>query len=369
MFRASSPGTKGTPMNQRIRQAAGAALAATIENSSLAALSSPAQAAPPTRIFGTVTVAGGGALAGVKVTALRLGGTGQWAEADNAVTLADGSYQIGKFDSGTYRIRFDDPSGSYETEFYDNQPRVDLAQDIVLKAGGGKFEHVDAELGAAAHFTGRVSNSATAGIADATVTAYVRQGSDWVEYQHVTTAADGTYDLGGLPGGNYTLGFSDPASGISEFWSDKADLASADVLSVTNDGTTSGLDAVLATPSAVGTPTRRRPRGHAHPGPTATPTSTPTGTPTSSPPARREHHGPLRLGRDDAQDQGLRQGRRAPRVTKAPGPDRGLPQGPVAGQRQEDQGRHQDPCELTRKVRPQDLRQGHRLGAGPEASR
>ena len=70
----------------------------------------------------------------------------------------------------------------------------------------------------------------------------------------MATAADGAYDLGGLPGGNYTLGFADPASGITEFWSDKADLASADVISVTNDGTTSGLDAVLATP----------PRGHPH---------------------------------------------------------------------------------------------------------
>ena len=46
------------------------------------------------------------------------------------------------------------------------------------------------------------------------MTAYVRTGADWVEFQHVTTGADGAYDLGGLPGGVYTLGFADPASGV-----------------------------------------------------------------------------------------------------------------------------------------------------------
>ncbi|HET6663216.1 MAG TPA: carboxypeptidase-like regulatory domain-containing protein, partial [Acidimicrobiales bacterium] len=260
-------------MQHATRKVAGAAVAVAMGATSFAVVSSPAEAAPPTRIAGTVTAAGGAALAGVKVTALKLGGTGQWAEADNAVTGVDGSYQIGKFDSGTYRIRFDDPSGSYETEFYDNQPRVDLAQDIVLKSGGGRLENVDAELGAAARFTGRVLDSSSAGIAGATVTAYVRQEADWVEFQVATTAADGSYDLGGLPGGVYTLGFFDPASGITEYWNDKAALADADSLSVTNDGTTSGLDAQLATPQP-----EPEPEPEPEPSPTPTPTETPTPT-------------------------------------------------------------------------------------------
>jgi hypothetical protein len=271
-------------MNQRIRQVAGATLAATVGLSSLVALTSPAEAAggPPARIVGTVTAAGAGGLGGVVVTALKLAPTGNWAEADNAVTAADGSYQIGKFDSGTYRIRFDDPSGQFETEFYDDQPRVDLAQDLVLKVNGGKLENIDAELGAAANFTGRVTDSAAAGIPGATVTAYVRSGADWVEYQHVTTGADGAYDLGGLPGGIYTLGFADPASGISEFWNDKADLASANSITVTNDGTMSGLDAMLATPLP---PTTTTPTETPAPPTTTTTPTTPTTTPTTATPA------------------------------------------------------------------------------------
>lgn len=267
-------------MNQRIRQVAGATLATTVGLSSLVALSVPAEAGgPPARILGTVTAAGTGPLAGVVVTALKLAPTGNWAEADNAVTGFDGSYQIGKFDSGTYRIRFDDPSGQFETEFYNDQPRVDLAQDLVLKVSGGKLENINAELGAAARFAGRVTDSQAAGIPDATVTAYVRSGADWVEFQHVTTGTDGSYDLGGLPGGIYTLGFADPASGVSEFWNDKAELAAADSISVTNDGTMSGLDAVLATPlppaTTPTTPTT----------PTETPTTTPTTTTTTTTPA------------------------------------------------------------------------------------
>ncbi len=108
------------------------------------------------------------------------------------------------------------------------------------------------------------------------MTAYVSSGADWVEFQPVTTGADGAYDLGGLPGGVYTLGFADPASGVSEFWNDKADLTAANSITVTNDGTMSGLDAVLATPlPPVTTPT-----------PTETPTTTPTPTTTTPRPPR-----------------------------------------------------------------------------------
>ena len=249
------------------RKIAGAAVAAAVGISSFPLISSPAHAAPPSRITGTVTLVGSGPASGIKVTALMLGGNGQWAEADNVVTGVDGTYQIGKFDSGTYRIRFDDPTGAYETEFYNDRPRLDLAQDLELQPAGGKLQNIDAELGAAAHFAGRVLNSSSAGIPDAKVTAYVRQNAMWVEYQAVTTAANGSYDLGGLPGGVYTLGFFDPASGVSEFWNDKAELAGADSLSVTNDGTTSGLDATLATPIA----------------PTTTPTTTTSATPATTP--------------------------------------------------------------------------------------
>ena len=100
-----------------------------------------------------------------------------------------------------------------------------------------------------------------------------------MEYQHVTTAADGTYDLGGLPGGTYTLGFVDSVSGVTEYWNDKADLAAADSIAVTNDGTMSGLDATLATPDRTPAPEP--------PAPTETPTTTPvpTSTPATTAPA------------------------------------------------------------------------------------
>ncbi len=360
-------------MNQPIRQVGGALLSAIVGVSSLAVLASPAQAAPPARITGTITVAGGGVLAGVKVTALSLADTGEWAEVDTAMSGADGKYQIGKFDTGTYRIRFDDPSGAYQTEFYDDQPRIDLAQDISLVKGGGKIEHIDAELGAAAHLTGRVTGSSQEGLADAVVTAYVRQGADWVEFQHVDTAANGTYDLGGLPGGVYTLGFVDTGSGVSEFWNDKALLADADPISVSNSGTTSGLDAELATPV-----------------PTPDPVPAPDPVPTTRPDhavghararrrtcarrdggGRRPGRGRSRLRRDDAQDQWCPEGRPAPaRHLGSLEPDGCLPHDPVARQRQEDQARDQGPPAPHQPTgRQEDHRAGDRFGArhdGPD---
>ena len=96
-------------------------------------------------------------------------------------------------------------------------------------------------------------------------------------------AADGTYDLGGLPGGDYTLGFSDPASGITEFWNDKAALADAPTAQRDQRRHERRLDARSP----------RRSRGHRRsrtPTPTPTPTETPTPT-TPTPTVDRDHDG------------------------------------------------------------------------------
>ena len=47
-------------------------------------------------------------------------------------------------------------------------------------------------------------------------------------FRTVVAGADGTYDVGGLSAGEYTLGFRDPVSGVAEYWSDRAAIADAD---------------------------------------------------------------------------------------------------------------------------------------------
>jgi hypothetical protein len=207
----------------------------------------PAEAAPPARIKGFVTAPGGVPLAGIHVSTLHWQeDLDQWIEADSDTSGVDGRYNVGKLVSGIYRVRYYDPSGSLATEFYRDQARAADADPIDVSVG--VHELAPTELGGAAHLTGKVTGSNGAGIDRAVVTAYVSQDAEWISFQSVVTGADGSYDLGGLPGGSYTLGFRDPATGITEFWNDKAVLADAHTLNVQSQGVTDGLDAQLATP-------------------------------------------------------------------------------------------------------------------------
>lgn len=260
------------------KRVVGTLLAATVGLTSATVLSSPAGAAPPIRIHGVVTTAGGTGLPGIHVTALgerTVDGVAQWVEIDTATTAADGSYNVGKLPDGNYKVRYDDPSGSYSTEFYNDAFRP--ADATVVELRSGRFDMAPVVLGGAAHLSGLVTGSTGVGIVGAEVTAYVEQDGAWAPLTTIETVENGRWDLGLLPGGAYKLGFRDPATGVVEYWNDNASLADADTLTVQDAGSTSGLNAQLATPVPEPTPAPT-------PEPTPTPTADPTST-TTAPPA------------------------------------------------------------------------------------
>ncbi len=238
----------------------GAALAIAVATSSIMLIAGPAEAAKPTRIKGSVTNENGDGLAGIVVTTLAdPSGTGQWVAVDDAVTGSGGGYNVGKLDDGVYRVRFDDPTGAYATEFYNDAARIESATPVDL-TNGGMPTLMPAKLAGAAHVIGTVTGSDAEGVAGAEVTAYVRQGAAWNSFRTVVAGSDGTYDLGGLSAGEYTLGFRDPVSGVTEYWNDRATIADADPVTVPS---TERYDVSLATPVTTPTPT-----------PTLTPTPT-----------------------------------------------------------------------------------------------
>jgi hypothetical protein len=261
------------------KRVVGTLLAATVGLTSATVLSSPAGAAPPIRIHGVVTAAGGTGLPGIHVTALgerTVDGVAQWVEIDTATTGADGTYNVGKLPDGNYKVRYDDPSGSYSTEFYNDAFRP--ADATVVELRSGKFDMAPVVLGGAAHLSGLVTDSTGVGIVGAEVTAYVEQDGAWTPLTTIETVDNGRWDLGLLPGGAYKLGFRDPATGVVEYWNDNASLADADTLTVKDAGSTSGLNAQLATPVPESTPPAPVPTS----GPSPEPTPTPTADPTSS---------------------------------------------------------------------------------------
>ena len=273
------------------KRVVGTLLAATVGLTSATVLSSPAGAAPPIRIHGVVTAAGGTGLPGIHVTALgerTVDGVAQWVEIDTATTAADGSYNVGKLPDGNYKVRYDDPSGSYSTEFYNDAFRP--ADATVVELRSGKFDMAPVVLGGAAHLSGLVTGSTGVGIVGAEVTAYVEQGGAWTPLTTIETVENGRWDLGLLPGGAYKLGFHDPATGVVEYWNDNASLADADTLTVQDAGSTSGLNAQLATPVPEPTPEPTPEPAPEEPSPT--PTADPTST-TTAPPAPQAAPAPV----------------------------------------------------------------------------
>jgi hypothetical protein len=255
----------------------GAALAVAVAISSTLLVAGPAGAAKPTRIKGSVTSESGTPLVGIKVTTLAdPTGTGQWVEVDDALTGLTGGYNVGKLDDGIYRVRFDDPAGTYASEFYNDAATIETAAPVDLTNGGMPTLAV-ARLAGAAHLVGTVTGSDGTAIAGAEVTAYVREGEAWTSVTTVTAGADGAYDVGGLSGGAHTLGFHDPVSGVSEYWSDRAAIADADTVTVPS---ADRYDAVLATPLPPTTPVTPTPET---PSPIVTPPTpvAPVVTPTA----------------------------------------------------------------------------------------
>src|SRR6476469_8548516 len=115
----------------------GAALAVAVAVSSTMLVAGPADAAKPTRIKGTVTSESGTPLVGIKVSTLAdPSGTGQWVAVDDALTDVTGHYNVGKLDDGVYRVRFDDPAGTYASEFYNDAATIEAATPVDLTNGG-----------------------------------------------------------------------------------------------------------------------------------------------------------------------------------------------------------------------------------------
>ena len=84
----------------------------------------------------------GGPLEHVEVSVYRQvseAGTSSWQRATTVLTDASGTYDVSGSPAGTYRLGFQDTiTGEHVGEFYDDQPTVDLAEDLVVAAGADR---------------------------------------------------------------------------------------------------------------------------------------------------------------------------------------------------------------------------------------
>lgn len=145
------------------------------------------------------------------------GGTDGWWDAQwhrSTRTYGGGEFILAGFEPGeTMRLLFQDPSGDWAYEYYNNAVTPDGGQDIgPLAPGENMIDPV--ALVRANHITGTV-DSADGLLGDISVAAGIYDRTTGY-YEHVSwtmTSAEpgmeGTYDLGGLPAGSYIVEFRD----------------------------------------------------------------------------------------------------------------------------------------------------------------
>ena len=162
-------------------------------------------------------------------------------------TDSSGDYEIGNLAAGSYRIQFYNcSSGSnYLTEFYDDQPDFESAQQVAVTSGATKAG-IDAEMVVAGSIQGTVKDSGANLLNGICVEAYDSGGS---YRSFAQTDASGEYTVRDLDTGDYRLSFyrcGSPANVLGEYYENKQDLESADQISVVLGSDTTGINAELA---------------------------------------------------------------------------------------------------------------------------
>ena len=111
-------------------------------------------------------------------------------------------------------------TSNYLTEFYDDQPDLDSAQQVAVTSGS-ETTGIDAEMVAAGSIQGTVTDSGTNPLESVCVVAYDSGGS----YKTVAyTDASGEYSIRNLDTGEYRLEFyncGSPANVLPEYYNDK----------------------------------------------------------------------------------------------------------------------------------------------------
>lgn len=162
-----------------------------------------------------------------------------------AYTGFDGTYSVAGLPTGNYRVEFGYPG--YAIEYYNDEVFFSAADPVAVSAG---FETagIDAALGPGARILGTVTGpDGVTPLSGVLVEALLFNGVDWEIISSRTTINDGTYQVGHLPAGSYVVQFSAPGY-QTEYYYDAPDPGTGTPVPLTEGGTATGIDALLAVP-------------------------------------------------------------------------------------------------------------------------
>ncbi len=174
---------------------------------------------------------------------------GDWTLAAGiAITDVDGYYTFAR-EPGDFRIFFNTvrPNLNYLGEWYDDQPTIATAGIVTIVEGEATPLNA-AVLAPGASISGLVTRASDGTPLDLVrIRAYDAAG---VQVRALVGNADGTYTLAGIPPGPIRVRFN-RSGHATEFWNDRVDYASADVLTLAPGDELTGIDAQLVPGGAV----------------------------------------------------------------------------------------------------------------------
>ena len=209
-------------------------------------------------VKGKVTDQQGNPLLGIRVVAL---------DANNSYntffdTGADGLYDIGSLQPGSYRLAFDDTRQPtiYRRQYYNNAQEIEAATAVTL-ASEQILNNINAKLDRLGFITGKVTDTQNRPLANIQLTAQQSSMEEiaevisevWHDRAFAQTDTEGNYSLGGLMEGTYRVRFSDPGAWkySREYYNNAVDPKAASLLTITLNTTTTNINAQLALRGAI----------------------------------------------------------------------------------------------------------------------
>lgn len=167
--------------------------------------------------------------------------------AGNAWTDNNGYFKAECLNPGNYFVYYNpSEAGNYSGKWYNDKESYDIADNVVVTAGQ-ITSGIDAHLGAACTITGRVVNYEGVGVPLCNVGLF--SSSNRLNKRNgAQSNFDGYYALSNIPSGDYKIfffPFQCTPNYAFEWFNDKSSFETAEIISVYNGQTASGIDARL----------------------------------------------------------------------------------------------------------------------------
>ncbi len=192
-------------------------------------------------IAGTVTdQASGTGTAGITVVAYAPNGF----EDAYTTTASDGTYSLGGLAAGSYNVEFEPQySSAYTTQYYDKASSLSGATPVSVSLGQ-TTTGIDAAMVGGGSVSGTVDSGSAANPLDGVQV--ILSSSSGGYYENATTTTDGSFFIGGVPAGSYTVEFTETTGAYQyQYYNGQLDSGKATPITVASGKTTTGIDAAF----------------------------------------------------------------------------------------------------------------------------